>query len=250
VANTKRTKPDIVAPGVCILSARASSDSVQSKLEEWVKSYGTFPGGGKQTDKLAFNSGTSMAAPGVSGCAALLREALAKWPKLQNPSAPLMKALLINGADDLRVSRNDQGFGQIDMTRTLKPVRSSVSGAAETSGCGYEQGTALSKDLATMNTFKTTAPSRSENKKKLNFIATLVYHDAKGEQIQNKMNLIVTYQGQVTETYNATVNENVLRVALSDVVSGETITIGVQPKLIAVSGTAIPWGLAWDHFET
>jgi serine protease AprX len=255
VLTTKRTKPDVVAPGVCILSARCglTSTSVQDQMDAWLNNYGTFPGGGKSTDKLTVTSGTSMASPGVSGCAALLREAFAKWHNLSDPSAPLMKALLINGADDLGVSSNDQGFGQVNMTRTLKPLGRPPSGAAATSGSGYAQDIALPKDLNTITPFKTTVPNKSATNKKVNFVATLVYHDFKGEQINNHMNLIVTYKGTKRETYNSTNsaanNENVLRITVPDVVTGEEIGIGVQLKLLA-SGKSVPWGLAWDHFET
>ena len=134
------------------------------------------------------------------------------------------------------------------MIRTLKPV--GPKGVPETSGSGLGQGTAELKDLNISKTFKTVVPGRSVANKKLNFLATLVYHDAKGELIQNKMNLKVTYKNSTTETINNVPNENVLRVTLKDVLPGEALTIEVQPKLVAVSGSVIPWGLAWDHFES
>lgn len=255
VLNTKRTKPDVVAPGDCILSARCSSTSasVQETMDEWLSSFGTFPGGGKSTDKLTVCSGTSMASPAVSGCASLLREAFAKWHNLINPSAPLMKALLINGADNLGVDSNEQGFGQINMTRTLKPLGLPPSGAAAVKGSGYAQGAAQLKDLNTINPFNATVPNKSATNKKINFVATLVYHDFKGEQINNHMNLVVTYKGAKRETYNSTNsaanNENVLRITVPEVMSEEKISIGVQLKLLA-AGTFVPWGLAWDHFES
>jgi hypothetical protein len=160
-----------------------------------------------------------------------------------------MKALLINGVDTLaKVGTNVQGFGQINMIRVLRPVGGPGSVATDPPASGYAQG--IAKDLSAIAPFKAMVPKASANNKKLNFIATLVYHDAKGEQIQNKMNLIVTYQGKTKETYTSSNNENVLRIPLDNVVSGNTVMIQVQPKLIAVSGTVIPWGLVWDHFET
>ena len=45
--------------------------------------------------------GTSMATPLVAGCAAVIREALEVKYQHLNPSAALLKALIINGAVDL-----------------------------------------------------------------------------------------------------------------------------------------------------
>ncbi len=84
-----RFKPDVVAPGTSILSTRSRAARPPSPdLRDLLRS-GYF-----------FDSGTSMATPLVAGCAAVLRETLVKngTPK---PSAALIKALLINGADEL-----------------------------------------------------------------------------------------------------------------------------------------------------
>ena len=101
VAKTKRTKPDIVAPGVGILSARAANASAQAGIGDFIKFYGKVPGSDQSTPKLIFCSGTSMATPVASGCVALVREAFGQWQSPLSPSASLIKALLINGADDL-----------------------------------------------------------------------------------------------------------------------------------------------------
>src|SRR5215210_1840406 len=79
-----RIKPDVVAPGTDIASARSSRAPLR-------RFWGPFPGNGS----YAYMGGTSMAAPLVTGCAALVREYYRKSRNHQ-PSAALLKATLIN----------------------------------------------------------------------------------------------------------------------------------------------------------
>ena len=116
-----RIKPDLVAPGTDILSCRSSRAPVRNF-------WGPLPGNAA----YAYMGGTSMSAPLVAGCAALVREFYrTKVP--HNPSAALLKATLINGtrwlsADDSTADFKDQpnyhqGFGCVSMPDTLpKPV--------------------------------------------------------------------------------------------------------------------------------
>ncbi|KAF5127368.1 Serine protease/ABC transporter B family protein tagC [Metarhizium anisopliae] len=97
----KIIKPDVVAPGVAILSTCSRHEAMENRRDMF---------GETDDDEWMFCSGTSMAAPLVSGCCAVLREAL-QSKKMADPSAALIKALLINGADDLRLPKPDQGFG-------------------------------------------------------------------------------------------------------------------------------------------
>ena len=78
----QRFKPDVVAPGTCILSTRSRA----------LTSVGT--GWGTSSDNgYHFLAGTSMATPLTAGCAAVLRETLVKngWT---SPPAAVIKALL------------------------------------------------------------------------------------------------------------------------------------------------------------
>lgn len=111
-----RIKPDLTAPGTDIVSCKSSL----APLGEF---WGPLP-----PHQYAYDGGTSMAAPLVTGCAALVRE---YYTSTQNhlPSAALVKATLINGtrwlsgsdamADCGTQPNYHQGFGGLDMSSTI-----------------------------------------------------------------------------------------------------------------------------------
>jgi len=120
----RRIKPDVVAPGTDILSCR----SAVAPLRNF---WGPDPAGRHQ---YALMGGTSMAAPLVSGCAALVRQYFRT--RGQQPSAALVKATLINGtrrltgfdavADFAKVPNYHQGFGVVHLPTSLpggNPIR-------------------------------------------------------------------------------------------------------------------------------
>lgn len=86
--------------------------------------WGPFSGG----SSYAFMGGTSMAAPLVAGCAALVREYYVAQ-RLHDPSAALLKATLINGtrrltaadstADFARLPNFHQGFGCVHLPSSV-----------------------------------------------------------------------------------------------------------------------------------
>ncbi|KAH6988212.1 peptidase S8/S53 domain-containing protein [Ilyonectria sp. MPI-CAGE-AT-0026] len=106
-----RPKPDVVAPGSDIISAKSS-----------------LANGLNNTRNSCSKSGTRMATPLVAGCAAVLRESLVN--RSPPPTAALMKALLINGADILGPVNpnsvpqnvNKAGFGRVNMANALAVV--------------------------------------------------------------------------------------------------------------------------------
>ncbi|MGD8245420.1 MAG: S8 family serine peptidase, partial [Anaerolineae bacterium] len=112
-SDDRRIKPDVVAPGTDIASAKSS----RAPLRNF---WGPYPG----NSRYAFMGGTSMSAPLVSGCAALIREYYVKDID-HAPSAALLKATLINStrlltaadalADHAQLPNYHQGFGSVHM---------------------------------------------------------------------------------------------------------------------------------------
>ena len=108
----KRIKPDVVAPGTTINSAKNQTINSYVELQ-----------------------GTSMAAPQISGIAALIRQYFkeGKYSSISgshNPSSALVKAILINGAVEMtgidsdrqrekKFPNNSQGWGRVDASRSM-----------------------------------------------------------------------------------------------------------------------------------
>jgi len=123
-----RLKPDIVAPGTFVVSARST---------QWdqTASYGPTNESSNYSEVLSnlnenlgpfyrYESGTSLAAAELSGVLALMQEFFQGLGHTNSPA--LMKALLINGARPLTSSgiqissgTNSQGWGLINLTNSL-----------------------------------------------------------------------------------------------------------------------------------
>ncbi|MFW3146793.1 MAG: S8 family serine peptidase [Thermoplasmatota archaeon] len=120
-----RLKPDVIAPGTNILSAR----STQTSSTGW----GTW----SYNSNYLFMGGTSMSCPITAGAVVLLRQYFNETLGMSNPSGALLKATLINGAQDMtpgqygtsdpvtqeinRRPDNDQGWGRINISESLQP---------------------------------------------------------------------------------------------------------------------------------
>jgi serine protease AprX len=189
----QRFKPDLVAPGTFILSAR----SRRAVSDGW----------GTTSDKLWFwEGGTSMSTPLVAGCAAVVRESLVK-NGTPSPSAALVKALLINGADELRgqyaVSEagkspnNNSGFGRVNLQQSvINPHRHPHDpNPHNDSNIGFAQGAPLQQGA--QKTYPILRPSGEhhdsgdEARRSTTFKVTLVWSDPAGEVLQNDLDLIV-----------------------------------------------------------
>ena len=118
-----RIKPDLVAPGIEICSGRAEEARNPSGF---ACGSGSHPDG----DPLYMSlSGTSQSAGVAGGVAALTREFLREQAGIQSPSAALIKAALINGAQDLGaadVPNSAEGWGQISLEDTILPTDGST----------------------------------------------------------------------------------------------------------------------------
>lgn len=112
-SDDERIKPDLVAPGTVIVSARKFG-SEEKKVYEGSDSY-------------QYMSGTSQAAPVVSGAAAIIRQYFSQEHH-HEASAALLKATLINGTTwltsqtaQMEVGQPNfhQGFGRLNLGLTL-----------------------------------------------------------------------------------------------------------------------------------
>ena len=117
-----RTKPEVVAPGTNILSVR-SQHPKSEKL--W----------GMYNNDYVWSGGTSMSTPLVAGAATVVRQYLIQERGVAQPSAALVKSVLMHTAVDLYpggfgeigASRgqeiltarpnSDEGYGRVDVTR-------------------------------------------------------------------------------------------------------------------------------------
>ncbi len=114
--NDKRLKPDVLSPGTGILSTR--SILIPDPDDHYWKNYDDF---------YAYAGGTSMATPITAGAVALIRQYFTDMEKLE-PSAALVKAALINGAEDMPSSGGSQpipnyqeGWGRINISKSINP---------------------------------------------------------------------------------------------------------------------------------
>ncbi|MCX5613138.1 S8 family serine peptidase [Streptomyces sp. NBC_00047] len=226
-----RFKPDVVAPGTSILSTR-------SRVAPPSVNFGV-----SSDPAYMFDSGTSMATPLVAGCVAVLRESLVKngTPK---PSAALIKAMLVNGADELSGQyspseagpspNNNSGFGIVNLQRAV--VLPTDAGRA-----GFRDAKEL--DQGEERAFGITIPEGAVRTLKV----TLVWTDPPGAALQNDLNLIVRADGQERHGNMGTdpgfdrVN-NVEQVHWRDIPAGE---VEVVVRAQRITRFAQPYAVAW-----
>jgi subtilisin family serine protease len=95
-AGDGRIKPDVVAPGTNIISARSQAPGAGELFGVYDENY-------------VYCSGTSMATPLVAGAVSLIRQWYVERQGVANPSAALIKATLINGATDISPGQFGRG---------------------------------------------------------------------------------------------------------------------------------------------
>lgn len=226
-----RIKPDVVAPGTSILSTRSRSCHL-GPANIW----------GAANGDWVYLGGTSMATPLVASCAAVLRETLVNNGE-HEPSAALIKALLINGAVELTGQYNppeagqspnpNSGWGRVNLANSviLRPVNDKE----------YAEGGPLEQDDENDVFRITIANGNSELK------VTLVWTDPPGPCLQNDLDLIVTANGRerhgnmgVSQGYDRV--NNVEQVTWTNIPSGQAI---VKVRAHRITRFAQPYACAW-----
>ncbi|NGY59789.1 S8 family peptidase [Lentzea sp. NEAU-D13] len=121
-------KPEINAPGVGVVAARAADTSM----------------GAPVSDLYTASSGTSMATPHVAGAAALLVQQHPDWP------AQTLKNALVTSAADVGLPWYEQGAGRLDVA---KAVTQKATATAAVSFERYTRGTGgvLTRELSYTN---------------------------------------------------------------------------------------------------
>jgi subtilisin family serine protease len=196
-----RIKPDVVAPGTTILSTRSSHIVPFHHGETW---------GHSDDDKWMYEGGTSMATPLVAGCCAVIRGALVD-NNMPQPSAALVKAILINGAVPMKGQYNqpitngefgpipdapnpNSGFGRVNLANSLCNIvansKSPVYGFQDVTG---DQSLGVDGNHRAEHVVNVQIPEGSPAA--LVFKVTLVWTDPPGERLQNDLDLIVVGSG-------------------------------------------------------
>lgn len=176
-----RVKPDVVAPGSCILGAASRRGP-----REPDSTYGT-----SVDDLYRFGGGTSLASGFVAGACAVIRGWLRTERGISRPSAALVKAVLICGATPLRgravrserdmtVPDTNQGFGRVDLAASLGLDGSTVE--------LHDEGPLLR--TGEQRTFCRVLSTPC------NLVATVVWSDPPSETLVNDLDLIVTSGGE------------------------------------------------------
>lgn len=190
-----RLKPDVVAPGTAILSAKSRKKMYLADIDRT---------GVSKDSRYLYLSGTSMATPLVAGCCAAIRECLLsngyadEVGGVKNPSASLVKAILINGAVpmkgqyvpvDIKQEPNPHsGFGRVNIANSIEMVDPRIT----TSGYGVG-----AIDEETGQPFVAQIPiPRSSQGHGLTLKVTLVYADLPGASLSNDLNLVVAAGGR------------------------------------------------------
>ncbi|KIY01948.1 uncharacterized protein Z520_02086 [Fonsecaea multimorphosa CBS 102226] len=243
----KRLKPDVVAPGFSVYSAksRASKQSRFLATCPDAKEVSWWP-----------DSGTSMAAPLVAGCAAVLREILHSKGCTKAPAA-LLKAVILNGADKLPdVDINAQGHGRVNLHASAAMLQSPPATAKDIrldTTLPLSGGTLIGDHLKQDDECEFVLSLADANDPNSHFKITMVYNDIGRLRIQNNLNLIVidaitneTRYGNEGSVNDPDTENNVEQIILSTLPKG-TLRVKVHAQKI-LAGQEQDFALAWSTF--
>ena len=262
--NNSRIKPDVVAPGVCIYSARTGDASFTN-----VTQFGDAP----DLFGWMFLSGTSQAAPLVAGCCAVIRSQLrrklgrqkgksAGTSRLPIPGA-LVKAVLINGADDLSsgphlrgpspgpAPNSVQGHGRVNLARSLLCITDKKNGGTY-HGAPLQQNQSNSVKI-TLNALPPAVAGAAPLRRRLR--VTMCYTDAPSTagsgSLVNVLNLKVTNSQGVkrygnTGTRTSDGKNNVQKLVWDDIPAGDTnLTVKCKAITRTATNTSQDYALVW-----
>ncbi len=230
-----RIKPDLVAPGTDIISCRSQDPAGKQATE--TLSWGVYD------DYYVYMGGTSMAAPAVASCAAVVRQFYVDIASLEQPSAALVKATLINGAFDmapgqygagpqqeiLPAPNSVEGWGRVDLAQSLYPEGLAELQFADRTA-GLETGESETYEFVVGNS---DSPFR----------ATMAYSDypsspAAAVNLVNDLDMLIILPGGGAVYPNGyDVPDNINNV--------ESVTLPMPPPgiyQVMISGTNVPYG--------
>ena len=186
-----RIKPDVVAPGTNILSAR-SRDPQAGTL--W----------GAYNDHYVWAGGTSMATPLTAGAAVVLRQYLEQMRSVRNPSAAMLKAAIVHTATDLfpgqfgtgpaqelptRRPNVHEGYGRVDLAKQVlldyAYLEDNKTGLAEGKVKYVEFSVARKANLITTLAYTDAPAAASANKALVNDLNLEIYNEA-GQLVYTK----------------------------------------------------------------
>jgi serine protease AprX len=223
-----RIKPDIVAPGTYILSTR----STKITGDGWA----AFSNG-----HYMYDGGTSMATPLVAGAVGLVREYLRTHRNIASPSAALLKAALICGAQRMPLPYvppnvlfdNHQGFGRVNIDNIVAPPVGNFDFEDVTTGLRTGQAHEVS--------------ITADNNRRLRIV--LAYSDYPGRGLKNNLNLMLTAPDGSRHVGNATSGQLALdtrnNVEAIEIANPATGTWRVQIIASNVPQGPQPFALAW-----
>lgn len=119
-----RIYPHVVAPGDNVISTRSSVPIPPPPQPSGCRDIPLAAGAPAITPTYSICSGTSMAAPHVTGAIALLTEWWRSFHAGLDPSPAMVKALLVNNAEDIAgntgpIPNNDEGWGRINIANVV-----------------------------------------------------------------------------------------------------------------------------------